>query len=628
MDIRVTTATLFETDSLRAPANVSVVTRDDWQRFGARRTLDAVSHLPATQILPIAYGYDAIAIRGYASTASTRGVATSLDGVRLNNFDFGTAQANTANINLGILDRIEMIRGPASAIHGSDAFHGVLALHAFESAYDQSALSGELGDQGYYQTAGRYSGELTRPVRVNLALAASGQPDQAQDYDLDGSRIEKEQRYHSRSMSLKFVSDPAEDLAWRWGVYADQFGSRDFPSSQADIDSGQDTASYFTRLAVVKKLAQRRTFEVSGYYRDTSAERWAQLSAPSPLLAVDNQFGESAAGIAATWRQPRDADRNTQWALSLAHDRNRLDQGDVMLGYADDSVLQGESGGVGKFRGISSAVVDADTRFADGRWTVSYGARFDHYSDFGDELSPRAALIWQPRPDTAIKLLYGHAFRAPTAAELYFVPLGGFGYTGNPNLGPETIDTLELVLMRQGRYWQGSVVLFSNRWQDAIMLDLGSSTTGDYVNAGEYRAEGIEASWRWQPQSWQLEMNASYTRSRNQTTDEDDALFPDVIVNLLLGRQLSAIDTRITLAARYFSRVDDVPAFAVSVPSELDQYLRLDLNASRPFGERLEGFVQIINLLDRDNRLPSVLGLAGGVPDQPLSLSVGLRYGF
>lgn len=629
MDVPVTTATLFESDSLHAPANVSIVTAKDWQRAGARRTVDALSHLPATQILPIAYGYDAIAIRGYASTASTRGLATSLDGVRLNNFAFGTGQSNTANIELGILDHIELIRGPASAIHGSDAFHGVLALHAFESGQDQAQVSAETGERGFYHSAARYSGQASAPVRLNLALAASGQSDQERTYEYGADQhTDRAQRYQSRSLSLKFVSDPAQDLSWRWGVYADQFGSRDFPAAQPVIDSGQNTDSYFTRLVLVKKLPHTRTLELSGYYRDSAAERWARLPAPNPIVAVDNRLGESASGVALTWRQPRSDDQSTQWALSLGYDYAQLDEGNVRLGYGSGTALDGEIGGVGESRGITSAVLDADTRFADGRWGLSYGVRFDHYSDFGNEVSPRAGLIFLPAENTAVKLLYGHAFRAPTAGELYFVPLAGFGYSGNPHLSPETIDSLELVLIRQGNRWQGDLALFASRWQDAILLDLSSSSTGDYVNSGENRAEGIETTWSWRPDPWQMDCNASWTRSRNLNNDQDYRLFPRLILNLLLGRQLPAIDTRLTLAARYFSHADDVPDFIYNDPHPLDDYLRFDLNATRTFGKDLEGFIQLINLLNRDNHLPSVLGLENGIPDLPPTFSVGFRYGF
>lgn len=627
INVKITVASLIESDDFHAPSHVSVITADDWQRYGARRTVDALSHLPATQILPVAFGYDAIAIRGYASTASTRGIATSLDGVRLNNFSFGTGQSDTPNINLGVLDRIEMIRGPASAVHGNDAFHGVLALHAFESGQDLSQASAEAGEGGFYQTSARYSGQATMPLRLNLALAASGQSDQDRNYEYGaGNSIDKEQRYQSRTASLKFVSDPGADIAWRWGIYADEFDAGDFPTSVATHDSGQETSAYFTRLAVAKKLAGNQTLEASGYYRTSAVDRRTYLPPGSFLAQVKNHLGENAQGMALTWRQPHQSGDSTQWAASLGYDVEQFDEGNLMLHYASGAVTDAVLGGVGKDREIASLVVDADTRFADGRWGVVYGGRVDQYSDFGSQLSPRAGLIFLPTPDTAVKLLYGRAFRAPTVAELYFVSIDGTGYGGNPNLDPETIDALELVLMWRGQAWQGDVGLFENRWQDAILLDLSSPSTGDYINSGRNRAQGVETSWTWLPQPWRLEGNVSYTHSQNVNTDQDYRLFPRFIANLLVGYELAAINTRIALVSRYFSGADDVPDFGFNNPQPLAHYLRTDLNLVTAFGRGFEGYINLTNLLDRDNHLPSVIGLQNGIPDEPLGISIGVRW--
>ena len=75
-------------------------------------------------------------------------------------------------------------------------------------------------------------------------------------------------------------------------------------------------------------------------------------------------------------------------------------------------------------------------------WELTTGIRYDHYSDFGSTTNPRIALVWQITPDFFTKLLYGRAFRAPSFRELYLNNITVL--RGNPNLEPETIDTLEL----------------------------------------------------------------------------------------------------------------------------------------------------------------------------------------
>ena len=75
--------------------------------------------------------------------------------------------------------------------------------------------------------------------------------------------------------------------------------------------------------------------------------------------------------------------------------------------------------------------------------TLDLGLSYDHYSTFGGTTNPRAGLIYQPQEGTTLKLLYGQSFRAPTAFELYYSDPTS---EGNPNLGPETARTTELVL--------------------------------------------------------------------------------------------------------------------------------------------------------------------------------------
>jgi outer membrane receptor protein involved in Fe transport len=74
---------------------------------------------------------------------------------------------------------------------------------------------------------------------------------------------------------------------------------------------------------------------------------------------------------------------------------------------------------------------------------LSAGLRYDNYSTVGGTLNPRLALIYNPRPETALKLLYGTAFRAPNAYELYYVD--GVTSKADPNLKPEKITSYEFV---------------------------------------------------------------------------------------------------------------------------------------------------------------------------------------
>ena len=133
--------------------------------------------------------------------------------------------------------------------------------------------------------------------------------------------------------------------------------------------------------------------------------------------------------------------------------------------------------------------------------TATLGLRLDRNNVTGNDLSPRAALIWQATPDTTLKALYGRAHRAPNVYERDFDD--GLSQIANPDLEGETIDTLELVIdQRVGRSLsvRGSVY----QWSMQGLVTLGTeavSGLSQYQTGEDVKARGVELSadktWDW-----------------------------------------------------------------------------------------------------------------------------------
>ena len=149
LEVKVSVASLFEESLLDVASSVSVVQHDEWERRGARRVGDALESAPSVVSIPTWGGADAIAIRGYATELSVRGVANSLDGVPLNSYTYATSFYDKPVINLKLLDRIELIRGPGSTLYGSDAFHGALSYQTHTSKNDLTEFNSEVGAPSY-----------------------------------------------------------------------------------------------------------------------------------------------------------------------------------------------------------------------------------------------------------------------------------------------------------------------------------------------------------------------------------------------------------------------------------------------------------------------------------------------
>ncbi|MCK4706438.1 MAG: TonB-dependent receptor, partial [Gammaproteobacteria bacterium] len=154
-------------------------------------------------------------------------------------------------------------------------------------------------------------------------------------------------------------------------------------------------------------------------------------------------------------------------------------------------------------------------------WTLTAGVRYDNYSDFGDTVNPRLALVWQTNYNLSTKLLYGRAFRAPVYKELNLK--NQLGYNGNSGLQPETIDTLELSIdYRASEKIHSNLSLFAHRAQDLIFAveDTTIANTFTYENSGTQRGYGAEAELGWQL-AQSLRLSANYAWQYNKLVEAD-----------------------------------------------------------------------------------------------------------
>jgi iron complex outermembrane receptor protein len=128
----------------------------------------------------------------------------------------------------------------------------------------------------------------------------------------------------------------------------------------------------------------------------------------------------------------------------------------------------------------------------DPKWVLTTGVRYDNYSDFGDTINPRLALVWASSQDTTTKLLYGRAFRAPSISELYATsnPIT----LGNPDLTAESIDTYELALSHQvSSKLNYSSNIFYYQIDDFIVFEFNPTTLGKQAqNTGQVEGHGFE----------------------------------------------------------------------------------------------------------------------------------------
>ncbi|MBC7172673.1 MAG: TonB-dependent receptor, partial [Polyangiaceae bacterium] len=397
------------------------------------------------------------AFRGFTPTTGS-GIAVLIDGVPIND------QLNAAGFNwrpfvLDTLTKIEVIRGPGSAVYGSDAFHGVVSLESFSPDHDVYEGGGELGTDLYYNAFGRMSQGIGESLRLNLAVGYRVVRDQDQDFEFTDAMgtlqhaerangwsaftgtAELEYRKHRFDAELAFTS-LLSDVNEGVGIGNSLVGTA--PLGENDVSEARG-ALYLGRARAGYALPRDVRAELSGYFwwgDDTTRT----TSPPSPLfpLAIEPHIDTTQyrTGARLTFQQ-RPQDRPFEWTAGYEFTRRALVDAVNRVYHLDSGVLLATLPDpvAGSSRDIHSLLASVQGKLFGDHLKLSAGGRINHYSDFGVQATPRAGIIVLPKEWYALKLLYGRAFRAPSGRETE----GGTSFIGPSDLDPEIIDTMELV---------------------------------------------------------------------------------------------------------------------------------------------------------------------------------------
>lgn len=239
-------------------------------------------------------------------------------------------------------------------------------------------------------------------------------------------------------------------------------------------------------------------------------------------------------------------------------------------------------------------------------WALTAGIRYDDYSDFGDTVNPRLALVWQSRYNMTSKLLYGRAFRAPSFAEQFNInnPVA----IGNIDLDPEIIDTIELAFnIQHTNEFQTGLNLFNYKMSDIIRfvpdnpLDPLSAITAQ--NTGDQSGRGFELEATWDAtQDVNLIGNFAFQDSKDKDTDSDAANAPQKQLYVRADWEFRH-DWTLNGQANW---VADRKRAAGDARPEIDDYTTVDVTLRhKPENSPWEFAFSGHNILDEDVREPS-----------------------
>jgi len=553
MNIKVITASKYQQSSQSAPSLVTVVTADEIGKYGYRTLADILRSVGAF-FVTYDRNYSYVGVRGFGRPGdyNTR-ILLLVDGHRLNDSVYGLAYVGSEFLlDVDLVDRVEIIRGPSSSLYGTNAFFAVInVITRRGEQFKATELSSSMG------SFGSYGGRITYGNRFrNIDLLLSGTYYTSSGQDLFFPEYNQPANNYG-------VARNADDDRSRSFYAQFSFGNLSLRGAMVSREKGIPTAAFGTvfnnpatrtfdslRSLDAQYYLSRNGWDLSfrafhDFFSYDGRYVWWDDASPNPILYADGCRGQWWGGEARATRELpahnkvtvgvelRDDARQDQFSYDVQPYRPYLDDHRsswTWALYAQDEIR------------VSRKLL------------LNLGFRHDQYSTFGGTTNPRAALIVQPAAGINVKLLYGTAFRAPSAYELYY---SGFTFKSNPQLVPETIRTFELIFEKElSRHVQTALSAYGNKIDNLISQTIDPSDgSAIFRNLDRVKSNGLEfegaAKWL-----TGLEARASYNLQRTTDRSTGQPLTNSPLHLAKLGAIVPVINNRLfaSLDVGYMSR--------------------------------------------------------------------------
>jgi len=600
-----------------APASTTVITQEELRSFGWKTLAEALAGVRGF-FLADDRTYTYVGVRGFSPPGdlNTR-ILILWDGHAINDVWAGQGySAYDLAVDLEEVERIEVVRGPGSALYGTGAFFAVINVVPRESLGTERRVEvtgavGALGTARLHATAGWENGVDRAVLLSGAMLRASGAdttpvgPD-ARVEGLDGERA-LSGSLHARLGNLTLMArlhTRVKEIPT--APFGTEVGAK---GTQVQDTRGFFEARYERPLSDSVTLTLRGAFDMSRY-----RGYWMYAEDEGDGLRRDTDAGR------ADWLSAE-----ARMLLAL-FDGNRLTVG--LEGQGQIRVEQESFGAVGseplpaKARSLLSLYLMDEWRLHP-RLSVSAGLRVDKYLDLDSlPITPRLAIIGRPYGGGLTKLVAGRAFRAPNVYELFYDD-GLITQRPAEKLDPETITTFELEhshdLTDELRF---TVAGYHNRISKLVTLETDElpvprcGTSSDPVqcivfknSADETLAWGAEAGLHWQPGRYLLvDLSYSYVTLRH-ASEEVKVATPAHIASGRVLVPLGDGEVRLATQATYQS------ARGIGSDGEgTGEAVLLGVGLSGELS-RLRYFAGVQNLLDEKYALPvSAESSTGPVP--------------
>ena len=571
----------------RAPSVATVITSEDISAIGAADLNEVLETVPGLHVARAPVGYNPIYIIRGISTQYNPQVLMLVNGIPITGVIFGDRSNIWGGMPVENIARIEVIRGPGSALYGADAFSGVINIITKTAAdLNSTELGLRAGSfnsrDGWVQHGGTWGGfDVAAYLRAGhtdgqrqiiVADALSGTP--------------------NPSLAPGPVNVGRDAIDGRFDLSRDKWRLRAGYQQRDNVGTGAGVASALDPQG--KNFGERISTDLT--YQDVNFAPDLDVTAQASYLHITEKseltlfpagtnlgsgvFPNGVIGNPAKW------ERHLRFNLSAAYTGLQSHKLRFGAGTQNDDLYRtretknfdaayapvplGDVSDTAPFlrphsRRVNYVYAQDEWAFIKD-WYLTAGLRRDHYSDFGNTTNPRVALVWETAYNLTSKLLYGRAFRPPSFAELYNInnPVA----LGNPNLKPETNESVELAFAWQAASTlQANLNLFRYQMKDILRFVQNPDTSYTAQNAGRQHGQGFEVELVWNAKpNLRLSGNYAQQHSIDETTNQDAGNAPrhhvyvradwrfmprwtlDTQLNYIADRKREASDTRPSIA--------------------------------------------------------------------------------
>lgn len=586
--IPVTIATGTPKPAFQSAAVTTVISAEQIKSMGATELHEVLETVPGVhagvQEPTGDYNYS---LRGISNKTNSQ-VLFLLNGARIT-MPFRGGLMTGLELPIDAIQRVEVIRGPGSALYGADAFAGVINIITKKAADINGTKVGVRAgnwdtQSGWGQHSARWAGwDIAASLQYQHTGGDEGRVINADRQTVFDNAFGTHASHAPGPMNTHYESLNAHlNLQRRhWDVNVWAFngmgGTRTGPNGALDPKGRADGEQYMgdIRFSTEDWLDDWELMAHASYLRadfqaqfqalpnnallpiglggniDASSrklvlfpegvnndldriENIPSLELSSIYKGLDNHLLRLNTGFR---YEAVTAHESRNYGLGIINGANLLDRpavnviGGKLINVTDTPFIYLPD----THRTIWSVAAQDEWQLAD-KWQLTAGIRYDQYSDFGATVNPRAALIWDINEQLTSKLLYGRAFRAPNFSEL--CSQNNPALLGNKNLNPEIINTYEWAVdYRPFSSLRTAVNVYYYEINNLIVAvpDVNGSTR-TFHNSGNQKGYGTEFEWNWQwNEQWNVMGNYAWQYATNQETKNRVTGVPEHHVYVALG---------------------------------------------------------------------------------------------